>query len=76
MELQKNKIMTRFYVIIFGMVLFSFLLIFKLFYLQLDEGDKYKELANSSIIKNVPLEPSRGNIYSYDNLLFARKTKF
>ncbi|MBK79143.1 MAG: penicillin-binding protein [Flavobacteriaceae bacterium] len=71
MELQKNKIMTRFYVIIFGMVLFSFLLIFKLFYLQLDEGDKYKELANSSIIKNVPLEPSRGNIYSYDNQILA-----
>ena len=63
--------MTRFYFIIFGMVLFSFLLIFKLIYLQLNEGEKYKEIAKSNIIKNVVLEPSRGNIYSSDNKILA-----
>ena len=63
--------MTRFYFIIFGMVLFSFFLIFKLFYLQLKDGEKYKKIAKSKIIKNVVLEPSRGNIYSSDNEILA-----
>ena len=53
------------------MVLFSFLLIFKLFYLQFNEGDKYKNIAKSKIIKNIVLEPSRGNIYSSDNEILA-----
>ena len=53
------------------MVLFSFFLIFKLFYLQLKDGEKYKKIAKSKIIKNVVLEPSRGNIYSSDNEIFA-----
>ena len=69
--MKKSNIMTRFYFIIFGMVLFSFLLIFKLVYLQLNEGEKYKEIAKSNIIKNVVLEPSRGNIYSSDNKILA-----
>ena len=63
LEMKKGNIMTRFYFIIFGMVLFSFFLIFKLFYLQLKDGEKYKKIAKSKIIKNVVLEPSRGNIY-------------
>ena len=63
--------MTRFYFIVFGMVLFSFFLIFKLVYLQLNEGEKYKKIAKSRIIKNVVLEPSRGNIYSSDNKILA-----
>ena len=71
MEMKKGNIMTRFYFIIFGMVLFSFLLIFKLFYLQLKDGEKYKKIAKSKIIKNVVLEPSRGNIYSSDNEILA-----
>ena len=71
MQIKKNNIMTRFYIIIFGMVLFSFLLIFKLFYLQFNEGDKYKKIAKSKIIKNIVLEPSRGNIYSSDNEILA-----
>ena len=71
MEMKKSNIMTRFYFIIFGMVLFSFFLIFKLFYLQLKDGEKYKKIAKSKIIKNVVLEPSRGNIYSSDNEILA-----
>ena len=71
MEIKKSNIMTRLYFIIFGMVLFSFLLIFKLFYLQLKDGEKYKKIAKSKIIKNVVLEPSRGNIYSSDNKILA-----
>ncbi len=69
--MKKNNIMTRFYFIIFGMVLFSCFLIFKLFYLQLKDGEKYKKIAKSKIIKNVVLEPSRGNIYSSDNEILA-----
>ena len=71
MQMKKSNIMTRFYFIIFGMVLFSFFLIFKLFYLQLKDGEKYKKIAKSKIIKNVVLEPSRGNIYSSDNEILA-----
>ena len=39
--------------------------------MQLKDGEKYKKIAKSKIIKNVVLEPSRGNIYSSDNEILA-----
>ena len=42
-----------------------------MFYLQFNEGDKYKKIAKSKIVKNIVLEPSRGNIYSSDNEILA-----
>ena len=66
-----KKIMTRFYIVICTMIIFSFLLMGKLIYIQVFEGEKYKVIASNQTVKNVVLQPSRGNIYSEDGSLMA-----
>ena len=69
-ELAK-KTMNRFYVVICTMIIFSFVLMGKLIYIQVVEGEKYKVIASNQTVKNVVLQPSRGNIYSEDGSLMA-----
>ena len=66
-----KKIMTRFYIVICTMIIFSFLLMGKLIYIQVYEGERYKVIASNQTVKNVVLQPSRGNIYSEDGSLMA-----
>ena len=66
-----KKIMTRFYIVICTMIIFSFLLMGKLIYIQVFEGERYKVIASNQTVKNVVLQPSRGNIYSEDGSLMA-----
>ena len=66
-----KKIMTRFYIVISTMIIFSFLLMGKLIYIQVFEGERYKVIASNQTVKNVVLQPSRGNIYSEDGSLMA-----
>lgn len=66
-----KKIMTRFYIVICTMIIFSFLLMGKLIYIQVFEGERYKAIASNQTVKNVVLQPSRGNIYSEDGSLMA-----
>ena len=66
-----KKIMNRFYFVIFFMIIFSFVLMGKLIYIQVVEGEKYKIIASNQTIKNVVLQPSRGNIYSEYGSLMA-----
>ena len=66
-----KKIMNRFYFVIFFMIIFSFVLMGKLIYIQVVEGEKYKVIASNQTVKNVVLQPSRGNIYSEDGSLMA-----
>ena len=66
-----KKIMTRFYIVISTMIIFSFLLMGKLIYIQVFEGERYKAIASNQTVKNVVLQPSRGNIYSEDGSLMA-----
>lgn len=66
-----KKIMTRFYIVICTMIIFSFLLMGKLIYIQIFEGERYKVIASNQTVKNVVLQPSRGNIYSEDGSLMA-----
>ncbi len=66
-----KKIMTRFYIVICSMIVFAFLLMGKLIYIQAFEGERYKVIASNQTVKNVVLQPSRGNIYSEDGSLMA-----
>ena len=66
-----RKVMNRSYVVVSAMVIFSFILMGKLVYIQLVEGEKYKKIASNQTVKNVVLQPSRGNIYSEDGSLMA-----
>ena len=70
MEPQK-QIMNRFYLFVLGLFLFAFVLVGKLIYIQTQEGDYYRALAEKRTVKNVILQPSRGNIYADDESLLA-----
>ena len=66
-----QKIMFRFYFIVIGLFLFSMFLVAKLSYIVLIDGDKYTALSDSQMIKNVVIQPSRGNIYAADGNILA-----
>ena len=66
-----KKIMNRFYFVICFMIIFSFVLMGKLIYIQVVDGEKYKIIASNQTVKNVVLQPSRGNIYSEYGSLMA-----
>ena len=63
--------MNRSYLVAFGLMLFSFLLIAKLFHIQFSEGDKYREIASKRTLKKDILQPSRGNIFADDGSILA-----
>ena len=64
--------MFRYHILTF-IVFFAFILIGKLLYIQIEEGDYYRKISENNTIKNFILEPSRGNIYSDDNSLLQRQ---
>ncbi len=66
-----SKVMSRFYLVVTGLVLFGFLLIGKLLHIQFYEQDQGLGIDPDSIVKNVILEPSRGNIYAADGNILA-----
>jgi len=70
----EKKIMFRYYISLTFIVFFAFILIGKLLYIQIKEGDYYRGISENNTIKNFILEPSRGNIYSDDNSLLATTT--
>ena len=74
MEPIEKKIMFRYYISLTFIVFFAFVLIGKLLYIQIKEGEYYRKLSEDNTIKNFILEPSRGNIYSDDNSLLATTT--
>lgn len=53
------------------MFIFAFLIIFKLVRIQLVDGDKYRNLAETRTIKNVVIPANRGNVYSANGNLLA-----
>ena len=65
------KIMNRIYLVSVGLLLFAFLLIGKLFYIQWVQGDFYKSRLEARTLKSVVLEAGRGNIYADDGSIFG-----
>ena len=66
-----KKLMQRFYLLVTLILIFSFILIFKLFHIQFYESETGLGIEPESIVKNVILEPSRGNIYASDGNILA-----
>ena len=66
-----KKLMQRFYLLVTLILIFSFILIFKLFHIQFYENETGLGIEPESIVKNVILEPSRGNIYASDGNILA-----
>ena len=74
MDRIEKKIMFRYYISLTFIVFFAFILVGKLLYIQVKEGDYYRNISKNNTIKNFILEPSRGNIYSDDSSLLATTT--
>ena len=70
-EASNSSILSRFYLLVIGLTLFAFVLIGKLIYIQFYIGEEGVNVGSGTIIKNVVLEPSRGNIYSSDGNILA-----
>tara|TARA_A100001011_G_scaffold396767_1_gene495628 strand:- start:75280 stop:77256 length:1977 start_codon:yes stop_codon:yes gene_type:complete len=68
---QIRELMHRFYLLAFGLFSFALVLIGKLIYIQFYENDLGLVLAPEALVKNVVLEPSRGNIYAADGNILA-----
>ena len=67
-----NKpLMPRFYLLVISLSLFAFVLIGKLIFIQFYQNSEGVSFSSDSIIKNVVLEPSRGNIYASDGNILA-----
>lgn len=63
--------MNRFYIVAGLMFLFALGISVKLVNLQFVEGDKYREMAEKTMVKNFVISANRGNIYGDDGSLLA-----
>ena len=66
-----KQLMQRFYLLATFMLLFALVLVGKLIHIQFYENDKGLGLAPETLVKNVVLAPSRGNIYAADGNILA-----
>jgi len=71
MAFEEKNIMNRFYIIAGCMFIFALAIGIKLFNLQFVEGDKYRELAEKTTVKNFEIPANRGNVYADDGSLLA-----
>ena len=67
----QQLIMNRFYMIAISLFIFALFLIGKLIYIQFYENDLGLGLEPDALVKNIVLEPSRGNIYAADGNILA-----
>ncbi len=63
--------MWRVALVYFGILAFSFTIIGKLVYIQFAEGDMWKEKASRMTIRDITIQPNRGDIYASGNRLLA-----
>ncbi|MEO8794166.1 MAG: penicillin-binding protein [Daejeonella sp.] len=67
----RTDILMRVYIAFGLIVLLAFAVLFKLFHVQIVQGDKWKAMADSLSTRFVNVEAARGNIYSVDGSLLA-----
>ncbi|MFP4691219.1 MAG: penicillin-binding protein [Bacteroidales bacterium] len=68
---QKSDILWRIRLIYFAMAIFALVIIGKVLYIQLVEGEYWKELSRSSTMRYVNIEANRGDICADDGRLLA-----
>ncbi len=66
-----KRLMLRFYFFTSLLLFFSFLLIGKLVYIQFYQNNEGLDIQPDTLVKNVVLEPSRGDIFSADGNILA-----
>lgn len=72
-----KHILRRFYIVAAVLLLVFFLVGYKLFEIQVVEGQKYKEIAQNTVYKNFTIAPNRGNLYDTNmNLLATSVPKY
>ena len=67
----RTDILIRVYIAFGFIVVLAFAVLFKLFHVQLVEGEKWRSMADSLSTRFVNVEAARGNIYSADGSLLA-----
>jgi len=67
----RTDILLRVYIAFGLIVLLAFAVLFKLFHVQITEGEKWRAMADSLSTKFVNVEAVRGNILSHDGSLLA-----
>ncbi len=68
---KQNNMMSRSYLVVFVLFALGVSVGYRLVSLQLNQGDKYRELAEKRSIQNFEIVPVRGNIYADDGSLLA-----
>ncbi len=71
MPTNEKKILNRLYFVATGMFLFALAIVSKLVFIQVKEGEKYKQLATNQTVKKFTIQPNRGNLYADDGSLLA-----
>lgn len=72
-----KSILSRFYIVATVFVVVFLLVGYKLFDIQIVEGQKYKDLAQQTVYRNFDIEPNRGNLYDAQmNLLATSVPKY
>jgi len=61
----------RFDLIILFLIAFAFVLLGRLFYLQIVKGKYYRELSKSNYLRVITINPPRGRIYDRNGILLA-----
>ncbi len=72
----KKDILWRVGLVYLGVVLFSLFVVAKIIYLQFIDDDRWKAQSENTRIKNVRIQPHRGDIYSDDMRLLASSVPF
>ncbi len=67
----KRDILWRVALVYFGIIIFSIVIVGKLIYIQFAEGNQWKERAGRMTIRDITIEPNRGDIYASGNRLLA-----
>ena len=67
----KKDILWRVALVYFGVLIFAVMIIGKLAYIQFAEGSIWKEKANRMTIRDITIQPNRGDIYASGNRLLA-----
>lgn len=68
----RNEVLYRVYGLLFGIFIpFALLLVYKTFQISVLEKDKWVAQGESNYMKEMTIEPERGNIYSSDGSLLA-----
>ncbi|MFO8067299.1 MAG: penicillin-binding protein [Bacteroidales bacterium] len=71
MEEQKKDILWRIYIVYFGTAVFALLIFLKVIYIQVVQGEHYREMARSITTRYVDIEALRGDICAEDGRLMA-----